>query len=168
MWPDKNPNVYKSCPKMISLEKWYNLTPLQKLPKIVGDLGQLIVAIGFKNCPKSKKLPNLVTLVNVLFGSFGSCLLYVDHFKFFHKNLYANSHFFLNMGQYRPLFRLFLSFSHHKSITNWKSVDGVLGIRTRGRRMEGADKTTELRQPPKFLFKMCQEVSCTVILSLTM
>ena len=24
------------------------------------------------------------------------------------------------MGQSRPLFRLFLSFSHHKSITNWK------------------------------------------------
>ena len=28
-----------------------------KMPKIVGDLGQLIVAIGFK------KLPNLVTLI---------------------------------------------------------------------------------------------------------
>ena len=35
----KLPNVYKSCPKMISLEKWKILTPLQKLPKNVGDLG---------------------------------------------------------------------------------------------------------------------------------
>ena len=52
--------------------------------------------------------------------------------------------FFKNMGQSRPLFRLFSSFSHHKSITNWKSVDGVLGIRTRDRRMVGADETTEL------------------------
>ena len=41
---------------MISLEKWYNLTPLQKLPKIVGDLGQLIVAIGFKKLPKVQKI----------------------------------------------------------------------------------------------------------------
>ena len=41
---------------MISLEKWYNLTPLQKLHKIVGDLGQLIVAIGFKKVPKVQKI----------------------------------------------------------------------------------------------------------------
>ena len=37
---------------MISLEKWKILTPLQKLPKNVGDLGNLIVAKGFKNLPK--------------------------------------------------------------------------------------------------------------------
>ena len=41
---------------MISQEKWKILTPLQKLPKNVEDLGKLIVAKGFK------KLPNLVTL----------------------------------------------------------------------------------------------------------
>ena len=34
---------------MISLEKWYILTPLQKLPKNLRDLGKLIVAKGFKN-----------------------------------------------------------------------------------------------------------------------
>ena len=44
---------------MITLEKWYILTPLKKLPKNVGDLGKLIVAKGFK---KSNKSPNLVTL----------------------------------------------------------------------------------------------------------
>ena len=37
---------------MISLEKWEILTPLQKLPKIVWDLGKLIVAKGFENLPK--------------------------------------------------------------------------------------------------------------------
>ena len=37
---------------MISLEKWKILTPLQKLPKNVGDLGKLIVAKGFKKLPK--------------------------------------------------------------------------------------------------------------------
>ena len=43
---------------MISLEKLKILTPLQKLPKNVGDLGKLIIAKGFESCPKS----NLVTL----------------------------------------------------------------------------------------------------------
>ena len=47
---------------MISLEKWLILTPLQILPKNVGDLGKLSVAKGFKSCPKSNKSPNLVTL----------------------------------------------------------------------------------------------------------
>ena len=41
----KSPNVYKSCPKMISLEKWKKLLP-QTL----------------KSCPKWNKLPNLVPL----------------------------------------------------------------------------------------------------------
>ena len=59
----KSPIVYKSCPKMISLEKWMILTTLHKLPKNVGDLGKSIVAKGFKNGPKSNKSPNLVTLL---------------------------------------------------------------------------------------------------------
>ena len=37
---------------MISQEKWMILTPLQKLPKNVVDLGKLIVANGFKKLPK--------------------------------------------------------------------------------------------------------------------
>ena len=37
---------------MISLEKWLILTPLQKLPKNVGDLGKLIAAKGVKELPK--------------------------------------------------------------------------------------------------------------------
>ena len=37
---------------MISLEKWKSLTPLQKLPKNVGDLGKIIVAKGYKKLPK--------------------------------------------------------------------------------------------------------------------
>ena len=48
----KSPKVYKSCPKMISPEKWMFLTPLQKLPKNVGDLVKLIVATGFEQLPK--------------------------------------------------------------------------------------------------------------------
>ena len=37
---------------MISLEKLKILTPLQKLPKNVGDLGKLIVATDFEKLPK--------------------------------------------------------------------------------------------------------------------
>ena len=37
---------------MISLEKLKILTPLQKSPKNVGYLGQLIVAKGFEKLPK--------------------------------------------------------------------------------------------------------------------
>ena len=37
---------------MISLEKQNILTPSQKLPKNVGDLGKLIVAKGFEKLPK--------------------------------------------------------------------------------------------------------------------
>ena len=43
---------------MISLEKLKILTPLQKLPKNVGDLGKFTL----KSYPKSNKSPNLVTL----------------------------------------------------------------------------------------------------------
>ena len=52
-WPSvtskKSPNVYKSCPKMILLEKLKILIPLQKLPKNVGSLGKLIVTKGFES-----------------------------------------------------------------------------------------------------------------------
>ena len=41
---------------MISQEKWYILTPLQKMPKNVGDLGKFIVAQGFKKLPKVQKI----------------------------------------------------------------------------------------------------------------
>ena len=42
----------KNCPKMISLEKLKISTSLQKLPKIMSDLGKIIAATGFKNLPK--------------------------------------------------------------------------------------------------------------------
>ena len=41
---------------MISIEKLKILTPLQKLPKNVGDLGKLIVAKGLKKLPKVQKI----------------------------------------------------------------------------------------------------------------
>ena len=52
----KSPNVYKSCPKMISLEKWKILTRLQKLPNNEGHLGKIIVATGFKKLPKVQQI----------------------------------------------------------------------------------------------------------------
>ena len=38
------------------------LTPLQNLPKNVGDLVKIVVAKGFQKLPKVQKSPNLVTL----------------------------------------------------------------------------------------------------------
>ena len=57
---------------MNSLEKLKILTPLQKLPKNVGDLGKLIVAKVFK----SKKSPNLVSLVGSHMIIFSSLLYF--------------------------------------------------------------------------------------------
>ena len=56
------------------------------------------------------------------------------------------------MGQSRPLFVYFRCFHIPIQMTNIqfeqfklkKSVDGVLGTRTRGGMMEGADESTEL------------------------
>ena len=59
----KSPNVYKTGPKMNSLEKLKILIPLRKLPMNVGDLGKLIAATGFEKLPKSNKSPNLVILI---------------------------------------------------------------------------------------------------------
>ena len=53
---EKSPNVYKSYSEMISVEKWKILTHLQKLPKNVGDLGKIIVAIGFEKFPKVQSI----------------------------------------------------------------------------------------------------------------
>jgi len=57
--------------------------------------------------------------------------------------LYFSIAFFKKMGQSRPLFVYFRSFLITISIQIEKSIDGVLGIRTLGRRMVGADETTE-------------------------
>ena len=57
---------------------------------------------------------------------------------------------FLN-GPILASFCFFRSFLITISIQIEKSVDGVLGIQTRGRRMVGVDETTELWQPPEFI-----------------
>ena len=49
------------------------------------------------------------------------------------------------MGQPRPLFCSQRKDKYSSNLTiNDKSIDGVLGTRTRGVRMEGADESTEL------------------------
>ena len=61
-----------------------------------------------------------------------------------------------NMGQSRPLFVYFRPFHITNQSQIEKSIDGLLGIRTRGRRMEGTDKTTELWRPP-ILYEICED-----------
>ena len=56
--------------------------------------------------------------------------------------------FFLKKnGPIPASFVYFRSFLVTISLQIEKSIDGVLGIQTRGRRMVGADKTTELWRP---------------------
>ena len=57
------------------------------------------------------------------------------------------------MGQTQPLFVYFRPSLITISIIQNKSIDGVLEMQTRVRRMAGADDTTELWQPP-----MCQHI----------
>ena len=57
-----------------------------------------------------------------------------------------NQPFFKN-GPIPASFVYFRSFLVTISLQIEKSIDGVLGIRTRGRRMVGADETTELWRP---------------------
>ena len=62
--------------------------------------------------------------------------------------------FLKNMGQSRPLFVYFRSFLIPITISIIqieKSIDRVLGIRTRVRRMVGVDETTELWRHPNAL-----------------
>ena len=44
----KSPNVYKSCLKMISIEKLKFLTQLQKIPKNARDFGLIFDDNGFE------------------------------------------------------------------------------------------------------------------------
>ena len=54
---------------------WKILTPLQKMPKNVGDLGKFFVAKGFKKLPKVQKSSNLVTLFGPFMLRLKDCML---------------------------------------------------------------------------------------------
>ena len=87
----KLPNVYKYCPKMISLEKLKILTPLQKFPKNVRDLGKLFVAKGLKKLPKVKKSPDLVTLMLFKFYVGFKVILQTQTYRFDLQYIYVHS-----------------------------------------------------------------------------
>ena len=84
--------------------------------------------------------------------------------------IHVRKSFFKKMGQSRPLFVYFRYFLITISIIE-KSIDGVLGIQTLGRRMVGADETTELWRPPHQMslskhhsMKMSDEkCACTIL-----
>ena len=71
---------------------------------------------------------------------------------------YCVSSYFFKIGQTWPLFGLFSFFSQCKDkystnfTINDKSIDGVLGSRTRGGMMEGADESIELWRHPLITF----------------
>ena len=67
------------------------------------------------------------------------------------------------MGQSWPLFVYFRSFLVTISIQIEKSIDGVLGIRTRGHRMVGAGKTMEICSSTFVIGSSATVVSVTTI-----
>ena len=121
----KSPNVYKSCPTIISLEKWMILAPLQKLPN---NVGKIIVATGFELLPRVQKSPNLITLVlmkaqiwmsqtlsdkffhNVCFFKIGQSKTLFVYFRYLH-NLVPKQQWFVQSG-FEP------------RTTEWSCTDG--------------------------------------------
>ena len=139
---------------MISREKWTILIPLLKLPNNVCNLGKIIAATGFEKLPMCSKSPNLVTLDLPDAKSWNiKCFKQIHYVS---KLLFGNSNLricFLN-GPIPASFRLFSSFPHDTNqIHIDKSIDGVLGTRTRGGRMEGAGESTELWRHP--ILRIC-------------
>ena len=70
------------------------------------------------------------------------------------------------MGQSRLLFLFIFVFSTCHNLNSnliHKSIDGVLGVQTRGGRMEGIDESTELwRHPRGIMFLVCERRPKTV------
>ena len=58
-----------------------------------------------------------------------------------------------NVGQFWPFCLLYI-FSHHNSCSNWKSIDGVLGIQTWDLKIGGAEGSTKLWQLHNALIKV--------------
>ena len=79
----KSPNVYKSCPKMISLEKWKISKPLQKLSTMWAIWAKSLLPQALKSWPNCNKSPNLVTLPPMLLLLAGTNYLPTFHFIHF-------------------------------------------------------------------------------------
>ena len=80
--------------------------------------------------------------------------LYLTRLNYCHSRMYKTSlYIFYKNGPIPASFVYFHYFLDTISIIQIeKSIDGVLGIRTQGRRMVGADETTELWQPPRLYY----------------
>ena len=114
----KSPNVYKSCLKMISLEKWKILTHLQKLPINLRDLGKLMFPKALKSCPKSNKLPDLVTLIIIQWRK--NNLIFQQGWFQISKHVLLKA---LTRAKTKPLFVCF-----SRSVPKWKSFDTDLNM----------------------------------------
>ena len=53
------------------------------------------------------------------------------------------NHFVFKISRSQPLFVYFPSFSHHTSNISWKDIDALLGIRTRGCKMDSTDGSAQ-------------------------
>ena len=103
---------------------------------------------ALKSWPKCKKSPNLVRLLASGVAHGTERLLQTSEIHTSNAviaNCYTQK--FKN-GPIPASFCLFpFFFDRNFNNTNWKSIDGVLEIQTRGLRMVGADETPELCRP---------------------
>ena len=96
MTRNKSPNVYKSCPKMVLLEKWMILTPLQKLHKNCCQRLYKVAQSPINRPIWSHWMPHSFTSKNQL-GSFAT--REGDHFalrQIFCRNCFLVKDFFAN------------------------------------------------------------------------
>ena len=125
----------------------------------MSDLGKIIVVTGFENAPKVPSINRPIwspwsLSTSTQSSSSTSYASYIGIVELWSKY----STIVLKMGQTRTLFLfIFVLFSHHMDkysinlTINEKREDGMLGSRTQGGNMEGADKSTELWQHPNTL-----------------
>ena len=97
-----------------------------------------------------------------------NCILIYDTFCGVKKYLFSrkNIFFFFKKRAKPDLFCLFLFFSHDKYSTNTTNEKSVLGTRTWGGRIVGADESTELWwHPLNNIFKLTTETYSSIVMS---
>ena len=65
VWPEKIAKFYKSCPKMVSLEKYRFWSLYENCLRMWEIWENKLLPKALKSCPKSNKLPDQVTLLTV-------------------------------------------------------------------------------------------------------
>ena len=151
-------------PKWRFLSRRWKMTFKRKLSNFFSPLFALPTISPFLHFPPFVILSLYVICSLSLSFTFSICysLSTMPVYHFYYLCMCVS--FLKNMGQSRPLFAYFHYFLDTISIIQIeKSVDGVLGIQTRGHRMVGTHKTMELWQPPSVSFLLLLMSVCVIL-----